>query len=174
MYGNVSCLVLISFSVIRIFLIYFFVYDISKEFDLKAHETLPQENETRQRSLFQTLKKTFGYDATFLLVQQFYTGFYISLISRLFPFVVESLHYKNFVLDLCFIGMSVTSIVVSLIARKVNLSSRGIYYIGIMNLTFLLLQKIILVILPKGFNDAVNYVLLTALVLCCATCFIAY
>ena len=119
-----------------------------------------------------SLKKSFTFDAVFLLVQQVYTGFFISFVARSFPLVVETFGYSDAVLNMTFIGDSVAMTVVSLLMRRMNLTSRGVYVCGMLCLFFLLLIHVLLYLVPLKMGDAVNISLLCALVLLHAFCWI--
>ena len=71
-----------------------------------------------------SLKKSFTFDAAFLLVQQVYTGFFLSFLARVFPLVVETFGYSDFVLKTSFIGASIAMTVCALIVGRMNLTSR--------------------------------------------------
>ena len=109
--GNVSALGLLLLNTIRIVLVYFYSYDVSKEFDLKVHELKMKESTTTdtassEKSWFSAVRESFSLDTTILLIQQIYTGFICFFIGRALPLVASSLNYCDFPLDACFIGTS--------------------------------------------------------------------
>ena len=53
-YGNVAGLILLVLNVIRLILTYFCTYDLSKEFDLKVHESQPKEFTTTDTASSET------------------------------------------------------------------------------------------------------------------------
>ena len=66
-YGNIAGLVLLILNSIRLVLVYFFTYDVSKEFDLKAQNNSDPTKNTPS-SWFSTMKLYFSFDLCFLVV----------------------------------------------------------------------------------------------------------
>ena len=177
MYLTMPCLILVIFSMINLILIYFFVHDISRKHELNVNESQAEETGTSgitiSMSWWDTLTSTFGIDAIFLLVQQFYTGLLTSLYPRLIPFIMDTLRYNNLAVGLCFIGMSVSIMIISFIAKKTKPSSLGIYYCGILSLLSLMIGNIVLMIIHKDLNDVVNWILIIVLLISYALCWIS-
>ena len=179
MFCTMPCLALIIFSIIKIILIYLFVDDLSRQYDLKLNESQVEETESSvitmeiRMSWLHKLKSTFGVDAILLLVQQFYTGLFTSLYPRTIPLIMQTLRYNNLDVDLCFIGASVSMMIQSYIVKKKRPSSFGVYYCGILSLLSLMLANIALIIIRKDFNDVVNWILLTVYLACYSFCWIS-
>ena len=150
-------------------LTYYFTFDLSKEFDLKA-QTVPATNEDVQSSWISTMKLHFTFDVWFLVVQQIYTGFFVSFISRCFPFVIDTLHYDNIILNVCFIGGSVTMTLTSLVIGRVNLSSKGVYLSGILCLAAMFLGHLVLFLIQRRLGGQMNIILVCLLVFIYAFC----
>ena len=170
MYFTMPCLILLIFSIIKLILMYFFVHDISREHELNVNETEAEETGTSEitisMSWWDKLISTFGIDAILLLVQQFYTGLLTSIYPRLIPFIMDTLRYNNLAVDSCFIGASVSIMVISFIAKKARPSSLGIYYCGILSLLSLMIGNIVLIIIPKDLNHVVNWILIVVFLTC--------
>ena len=177
MYFTMPCLVLVTFSIIKLILMYFFVHDISRLYGLNVNETLAVETGKSDVSIsmswWHKLISTFGIDAILLLVQQFYTGLVTSLFPRLIPLIMNTLRYNNLAVDLCFIGMSVSIMILSFIVKNSRLSPLGIYYCGILSLLSLILGHIVLIIIPKDLNDVVNWILIAVFLACYSFCWIS-
>ena len=82
-YGNIAGLILLIMNSVRLILTYFFTFDLSKEYDRKA-ETVPAQSENVQSSWISTMKLHYTFDVWFLVVQQIYTGFFVSLSVAVF------------------------------------------------------------------------------------------
>ena len=234
-YGNIGGFVLLVANTVRFVLAYFFAHDLSKEFDLKAHELElssriniscndnnntnnennnnsnkskvnnngendnnnkneennnnlrnnensnnnndnnndnENSNVTNKRSSWRSMKQYFSFDVIFLLVQQIYTGFFVSWLGRIFPFIVETFGYNDFILDISFIGASVAMTAIAFIVSKLNLSSRGVYVCGILCLLFLLICQVLLYLVPMKLAEWVNILLLSAFLFIYGFCWI--
>ena len=163
-YGNVGALVLLMINTIRIVTVYFFTYDLSKEFDLKAHEKQTIEPSTAESSELSTLREYMCLDAVLLLIQQIYTGFLTSFIGRAFPLVISTLKYSNDVLDGCFMAASILMTIISIIIALIKPSNQGVYICGIVSVLALLLAQSVLFLIPMGLSNPLNIVLLSILV----------
>ena len=171
MYGNIAALVMLTINTTRIVMVYFFAYDLSKEFDLKAREM--QTTQTPKSPITSTsLRKHIRVDAVLLLLQQIYTGFFISFIARVFPLVTSTLHYNNTILDGCFIAASILTTLIPILLAVTKLSNSGVYGCGIVTLLTLLTAQIVLHLIPMGFNNTFNIILLSTLVLTYSLAFI--
>ena len=172
MYGNISSLVLLFVTIIKVVLSYFFVHDISSEFDISSQETQskkrgPLEGRVSTNCLYK-LEKVFGIDTIFLLLQQFYISSCGSIIAALIPLIMQTLHYENLAVDLWYVGASVSMICISLIIQKIKPSPLGVYYYGILSLLITMVSNIGLMALAYNLSNVVSCVLLSAFVICYA------
>ena len=176
MYFTMPCLILVIFSIIKLILMYFFVHDISREHELNVNESQAEETGTREitisMSWWNKLISTFGIDAILLLVQQFYTGLLTSLYPRLIPLIMDTLRYNNLAVDLCYIGTSVSILIIWFIAKKTRPSSLGIYYCGILSLLSLMIGNIVIMIIPKDLSDVINWILVIVFLISYTFCWI--
>ena len=170
-YGNIAGLILLIMNSIRLIFTYFFTFDLSKEFDLKSH-TKPATSENVQSSWISTVKQHFTFDVCFLVIQQIYTGFFVSFIVRCFPFVIDTLQYDNIILNVCYIGESVAMTFTSLVIGKMNLTSKGVYVSGILCLAAMFLCHLVLFLIKRKLGGAMNIILLCLLVFIHAFCWI--
>ena len=173
-YGNISGLVLLTLNTIRLGLIPFCTYDLSKEFDFEAHEAETPDDTTASpsQSPLQTLKQDFFFDAGFLIVHTLCFGFLTSYIVRAFPLITNTLNYSNLVLDMCFIGASISMTLISVIISATKPSSKAVYTCGITSIVSLLVCQILLFLIPMKISAPVNIVLLSTIVLGYALCWV--
>ena len=168
-YGNVACLILLAMNTIRIVLLGFLTHDLSNEHDLKAHQEKTKREGavsiSSNTSWGSILKNSFSFDVIFLLSHTVYSGVLGAFIGRTFPLVVDTLHYDNFALDMCFIGESVCMTIISILIGVAKPHSLGVYVCGVVSLIAFVIAQLCLFLLPRGMSEGFNVFLLVALVL---------
>ena len=171
-YGNMPSLVLLCFTIIKLVLTFFFVHDLSLEYDLKAHNMHSMQSESYSRNIVYKLHDTFGVDAYVLLAEQFFTSFFTSMPPRLIPLIMQTLQYDYLAVDICFIGVSVSMMLVSLTIKKMKPSAAGVYNCGIFSLVLILLSYIVLLLIVKNLSNVINYILLAGFTISFTTAWI--
>ena len=177
MYGNMPSMILLTVTIIRLILTYFFIHDISKEFDLKEHNFLSMQSVRLEAAFTNRSHKPgtyFSIDTIVLLLQQFFSACVCTaLCPRIIPLIIETFHYGQVVVQMSFLGASVTIITTSLTIRQMKPTSTGVYYCGIMNLLLITVAMVILLIITtQKSNDVVNYILLILFIICFSTSWI--
>ena len=150
-YGNVAFLALILLYMILFLLSIFFVKDLSKEFDLKAHMsgTSTTEDNYAELSSWKGLMQHFPHDAVLLLFQHVYTCYWCGGIFRMFPYIIQTFGYSNFTLNLCYLGTSVSVTLFSVILRCLKPSTQILYVIGLVNLVLLAFVQLVVMVIPR-------------------------
>ena len=177
MYGNMPSMILLTVTIIRLILTYFFIHDISKEFDLKEHNFLSMQSVRLETAFTNRSHKPgtyFSIDTIVLLLQQFFSAcISTTLCPRVIPLIIETFHYGQVVVQMSFLGASVMIMTTSLTIRQMKPTSTGVYYCGIMNLLLMTVAMVILLIITtQKTNDVVNYILLILLIICFSTSWI--
>jgi hypothetical protein len=143
MYGNSVFCILFIVSVIILILQCCFIQDLSKEFDLKAQSIYSQhKKDAVVDTSWKCLIKEMSSDALMLLLQHAYTCFWFGSIFRFFPFITETLGYGDTALALCYVGVSISVIVLSIFPKILKPTARGVYWIGFTNLIMLCIGQV--------------------------------
>ena len=162
--GNFPGLIMLVLTFAKIPLAYLFVHDVSLEQSLiigdiqngvkDGSEDVSQSakpEKAMQRNIFQKLyikvDEIYGRDGLLLILQQFYSAFAISAICRLPPIILSGLGYGNTATELCFVGISLLTIIFSIIIWKFKLSSIGVYFCGVISMVATLLAWLLLLVL---------------------------
>ena len=125
-YGNSICLVLITFSILRLILTIFFAHNLSLEFDLKAVEQNEGTCVDMERSYLDRMKAVFSVDILLLFAHQAYSGFWSWLLPRLLPLMIETLDYNKTVLDMCYAVAGAVMAMVALLLMLPVSSTSGV------------------------------------------------
>ena len=177
MYGNISSLVLLFVTIINIVLSYFFVHDISKEFEIKQN-TIQSKQHGRplEASLsinwLHQLEKYFGIDIIILLFQQLFVSAYGSILPRLIPLIMQTFHYTDLAVDVWYIGASISMICISLIIQKISPSPIGVYYYGVLSLLVTLVANTGLMVITDNLSNVMKYILLAVFLICYVVCWV--
>ena len=159
MYGNSISLVLISFSVVRLILTWFFVHDLSKEFDLKAVQQ--EENTKQNKEIFYwgKMKKIVSMDMVLLFFHQWYSGFWTLLLPRMLPLITESVNLSKTVLGVCYVISGVVMTGMAFIMIKIGSSTEKVYHFGLMNISVMFLVQIVIFIIRLQVSYVVSVIL---------------
>lgn len=154
---------------IRIVLLGFLTHDLSNEHDLRAHQEKAKWEGAASISINTSwgsiLKNSFSFDVIFLLSHTVFSGVLGAFIGRTLPLVVDTLHYDNLALDMCFIGESVSMTIISILIGVAKPHSLGVYVCGVVSLIAFVIAQLCLFLLPRGMSEGFNVFLLVALVL---------
>ena len=167
MYGNMPSLLLLGFTIIKLVLTFFFVHDLSLEYDLKANHS--GQSESYSRKHLYKLYDILGIDVYILLAEQFFAAFCMALHARIIPLIMQTLHYKYLAVDISFIGVSLIMMFVSFAIKKIKLSSIGVYNCGVLGIALILFIDVALLVIVQNLSDVINYILLTVFIVCFAT-----
>ena len=117
----------------------FFIHDASEQQDRsetsnQPKEIIPTQGGQVRTGCFHRAKMIFGVDGLVVLVQTFWVGSLVSLVCRLPPLMMTSLKMSDLVMDVCYMGISVATIIVSLVIKRMRPSDVGVYNCGVASL----------------------------------------
>ena len=165
MYGNSPSLSLVLFSTIQIFLITFCSHDLSKEYDLKLHETQPEYTEkpsaVENRRYWNLSLKCFPrIEVIVMMIMSFHSGFGIVFFPRIIPLIVEGLGYNPNEVNWVFFGFGISGVFFTLAITKMKLTSVELFYSGFASLVAFTFMNVGILFMSKDLNSNLNTVLL--------------
>lgn len=189
--GNVCAIPLVFLTTSQLCLVLFFVHNLSKEYDLKAHEsktvlstTLGKKiienkevvvddvtidhNTSKGERFFAVISgklSLFSFDYMFMLILSFYSGIAIQLPLRMYPLIVQNLAYPKHIVSLLFIVYGTVSFFILLVLITMKVSNKAVYYIGLTTLPFCVVEGICVLYITDRNKVYINAILLTVLIL---------
>ena len=145
-YANVSGLVFLSLGILIQVLVVLMVSDLSREFDLKQYDEniIVNEDNTEEnaRSLKDVLKNIVtNTDPLFVMIYTFFTITFIVATFRMLPIIImRNLHYKNIMVNACFVIYAITTGTLTLILMFFKATGRQVYLCGVVGLLTLLVN----------------------------------
>lgn len=164
MYGNVSCLVLLSANTLRLILSCFFTHDLSREFNLKSALSPAEKAMSSKAPWLATIRRSLGPDAIYLYVRQLFTQFFFVYQIRVLPLIIRHLRYSNLFLDVCFILTSVLMTIICLVMKVLRPTSKGVFNFGVLSLLCIFVSNVLYLLVGRGYGDVVDIFIIFALV----------
>ena len=179
MYGNVFVLPLFIMTLVRLFLSYHFVHDLSIELDLKRknhqqalHNAMDKcsnnsDYSEESNAKLTDLRRYMSTDIYILLIQQLVSACLCSsILTRLIPLIVDDLQYSNLVVQLSFCSASLFDIIISTVLKFIQPGSIGIYRCGVLSVIIMVVAHLILFVLKvASYSDAMNYFLIACYII---------
>lgn len=173
-YANVIGPILFVICCITMVFVIFFTHDLSREYDMKA-ETM-ERKDIHSASAFSTTKKIFQTkDTLVMIIICIFFGIMDQINFRILPMIVITrLNFSYSVLNVLLMGVAFANIVLVAFLLSQKMSSREVYYAGVISLLSVVLTSLLLLLLYYRVGNVTGwYVMLVVNLLCNVVSFLA-